>query len=48
MGVGVREKSVHPLKLCLCAENAAGFRGREWREAQSPGQEGAIIGAAVG
>lgn len=39
---------MHPLKIWLCAENAAGFRGQEWRGAESPGQELAVIGTAVG
>lgn len=43
-----RGESVQPLKICLCAENAAGFGGREQREAQSPGQEVAVVGTAVG
>lgn len=36
---------MHPL---MSAESAAGFRGHEWREAQSPGLEAAMLRMAVG
>lgn len=39
---------MHPLKTCLGAGSAAGFRGHEWKEAQSPGLEVAMLGVAVG